>query len=142
MGLRPSMLDDSGIGPSVRWQARELSRLTGIPVEVQIDGDFGLLGEEGRTCVYRVVQEALTNCIRHAKAKTIRITMSGQENAVELSVQDDGIGFDTELGRRGLGLLGIEERVKEFGGHLSVNSRPNAGTLLRVDIPVANRTLA
>ena len=142
MGLRPSMLDDSGIEPSIRWQARELSRLTGIPVEVQIDGDFGTLGEEGRTCVYRVVQEALTNCIRHSKANTIRITMRSLADTVDLSVEDDGVGFDTERGRKGLGLLGIEERVKELGGHISVNSRPNGGTLLKIEIPLANGSFA
>jgi signal transduction histidine kinase len=138
MGLRPSMLDDSGIVPAVRWQAAELSRLTGTPVELQIEGDFDGLGDEGRTCLYRVVQEALTNCARHAEAATIRITMQGKKESVCLSIRDDGLGFDTGCARTGLGLVGIEERVKELGGSLAVSSWPNRGTLLRAEIPVAN----
>ncbi len=138
MGLRPSMLDDSGIVPAVRWQASELSRRTGTPVELQIEGDFSGLGDEGRTCLYRVVQEALTNCARHAEATTIQITMQGKKESVCLSIRDDGLGFDTGRARTGLGLIGIEERVKELGGSLAVRSWPNPGTLLRVEIPLAN----
>ena len=138
MGLRPSMLDDSGIAPAVRWQAQELSRRTGTPVDLQIEGDFGGLGDEGRTCLYRVVQEALTNCARHAAAKTVRITMQGKNDAVFVSIQDDGVGFDTARARTGLGLIGIEERVKVLGGSLAVDSWPRRGTLVRVEIPLAN----
>ncbi len=138
MGLRPSMLDDSGIVPAVRWQASELSRRTGTPVELQIEGDFDGLGDEGRTCLYRVVQEALTNCARHAEATTIQITMQGKKESVCLSIRDDGLGFDTGRARTGLGLIGIEERVKELGGSLAVRSWPNRGTLLCVEIPLAN----
>jgi signal transduction histidine kinase len=136
MGLRPSTLDDSGIVPAVRWQASELSRRTGIPVELQIEGDFDGLEDEGRTSLYRVVQEALTNCARHAQATTIQITMQGNNESVCLSVRDDGLGFDTARAR-GLGLIGIEERVKKLGGSLAVRSWPNRGTLLRVEIPLA-----
>src|SRR2546426_12709719 len=138
MGLRPSMLDDSGIAPAVRWQAQELSRRTGTPVDLQIEGDFGGLADEGRTCLYRVVQEALTNCARHAAAKTVRITMQGKNDAVSVSIQDDGVGFDTARARTGLGLIGIEERVKVLGGSLAVDSWPRPGTLVRVEIPFAN----
>src|SRR6059036_3586261 len=138
MGLRPSMLDDSGIAPAVRWQAQELSRRTGTPVDLQIEGDFGGLGDEGRTCLYRVVQEALTNCARHAAAKTVRITMQGKNDAVSVSIQDDGVGFDTARARTGLGLIGIEERVKVLGGSLAVDSGPCRGTLVRVEIPLVN----
>src|SRR5213593_1160246 len=136
MGLRPSMLDDSGIVPAVRWQASELSRRTGTPVELQIEGDFDGLGEESRTCLYRVVQEALTNCARHAQATTIQITMQGKKETICLSIRDDGLGFDTGRARTGLGLVGIEERVKELGGSLAVQSWPNRGTLLSVEIPL------
>jgi len=139
MGLRPSMLDDSGIVPAVRWQASELSKRTGTPVELQIEGDFDGLGDEGRTCLYRVVQEALTNCARHAQATTIQIAMERRNGSVGLSIRDDGIGFDTGRARAGLGLVGIEERVKKLGGSLAVSSWPNRGTLLSVEIPLANR---
>ena len=139
MGLRPSMLDDSGIVAAVRWQASELSRRAGTPVELQIEGDFDGLGDERRTCFYRVVQEALTNCARHAEATTIQITMQRKKETVCLSIRDDGVGFDAGRARTGLGLVGIEERVKELGGSLAVSSWPNRGTLLDVEIPLANR---
>jgi signal transduction histidine kinase len=132
------MLDDSGIVPAVRWQASELSRRTGTPVELQIDGNFDGLADVGRTCLYRVVQEALTNCARHAQATTIQITMEGNKESVCLSIRDDGLGFDTGRAKTGLGLIGIEERVKELGGSLAVRSWPNRGTLLRVEIPLAS----
>jgi len=138
MGLRPSMLDDSGIAPAVRWQAHELSRRTGTPVKLQIEGDFERLADKGRTCLYRVVQEALTNCARHAEATTIQITMQSKKDTVCLSISDDGVGFDTGRARTGLGLVGIEERVKELGGSLAVDSWPSRGTLVRVEIPLAN----
>src|SRR2546426_4893032 len=130
MGLRPSMLDDSGIVPAVRWQASELSKRTGTPVELQIEGDVDGLGDDGRTCLYRVVQEALTNCARHAQATTIQIAMERRNGSVCLSIRDDGIGFDTGRARAGLGLVGIEERVKKLGGSLAVSSWPNRGKLL------------
>jgi signal transduction histidine kinase len=137
MGLRPSMLDDSGIVPAVRWQASELSRRTGTPVELKIEGDFDGLGDERRTCLYRVVQEALTNCARHAAANTIQITMQGKKESVALSIRDDGVGFDTVRARTSLGLVGIEERVKGLGGSLAVRSWPSQGTLVHVEIPLA-----
>ena len=137
MGLRPSMLDDSGIVPAVRWQASELSRRTGTPVELQIEGDFDGLGDEGRTCLYRVVQEALTNCARHAQATTIQIMMQGNKESVSLSIHDDGLGFDTSRARTSLGLIGIEERVKALGGSLAIRSWPSRGTFLHVEIPLA-----
>ena len=74
MGLRPSMLDDLGLGSAVQWQARQFSKHTGVPVNVQIDGPPSQLPDRHRTCVYRLVQEALTNCARHAKARTIQVS--------------------------------------------------------------------
>ena len=138
MGLRPSMLDDLGLAPAVEWQAREFARRSGLEVSVQIDGSLENLPESHRTCIYRVVQEALTNCARHSQAKDIRITLHGRGDLVSLTVQDDGVGFTPQLASgRGLGLVGIEERVRELGGEVSVFSQPRRGTLLRVEIPFA-----
>jgi signal transduction histidine kinase len=138
MGLRPSMLDDLGLAPAVEWQAREFARRSGLEVSVQIDGSLENLPESHRTCIYRVVQEALTNCARHSQAKDIRITLHGRGDLVSLTVQDDGVGFTPQLASgRGLGLVGIEERVRELGGEVSVFSQPRRGTLLRVEIPSA-----
>jgi signal transduction histidine kinase len=143
MGLRPSMLDDIGLGPALEWQGRELSRRTGVPVNVQIDGSLDQLPEAHRTCIFRVVQEALTNCARHAAAKNIRVSLYGREDFVEATVQDDGVGFDTQdPERRGLGLLGMEERARELDGTVALVSHPGKGTILTVELPIPNRVTA
>ncbi|MBI3280697.1 MAG: MCP four helix bundle domain-containing protein [Acidobacteria bacterium] len=138
MGLRPSMLDDLGLGPAVEWQARDFSKRFGVPVTVQIDGRIEDLPDTHRTSVYRVVQEALTNCARHARAKNIRVALHGGPDRLSLTVQDDGVGWPAEdPPRGGVGLLGMEERVRDLGGTLEIQSQPGRGTLLRADIPAA-----
>ena len=143
MGLRPSVLDDLGLASALKWQAREFARRSGIPVDVQIEGSVERLPESHRTCVYRIVQEALTNCARHAKASSIRITCQGTGELVSLMVQDDGVGFDPQrITGRGLGLIGMEERVRELGGKVSIFSQQQKGTLLRAEIPSTGETPA
>lgn len=138
MGLRPSVLDELGLGPALRWQAREFTRRSGVPVEIQIDGNLDRLADTHRTCVYRVVQEALTNCARHARASQIRITVHGGATAIAVTLEDNGVGFDVQaVGSRGLGLLGAEERVRELGGKVGIFSQPSKGTLLRCEIPTS-----
>lgn len=140
MGLRPAMLDDLGLGPALEWQGREFSRRSGIPVVVESGGSLDGLPEAHRTCVFRIVQEALTNCARHAHAKNIRIAVHGRQDAVFLSVQDDGIGISrAEPSGHGLGLIGIEERARELGGVVTIYSQPDKGTTLRVELPLPER---
>lgn len=135
-GLRPAMLDDLGLGPALEWQGRDFARRSGIPVSVEIDGSLDGLPESHRTCVFRVVQEALTNCARHARARNIRVAVHGGPEKLSLMIQDDGVGLaGGEAGGRGLGLLGIEERVRELGGCVTIRSQANRGTLLQVEIP-------
>jgi signal transduction histidine kinase len=137
MGLRPSMLDDLGLGSAIQWQARQFSKRTGIPVNVRIDALPASLPERHRTCVYRVVQEALTNCARHSKARTIQVRVVHDERRLTVSVKDDGVGFDPAAVRgRGLGLIGMQERVMELGGELSLVSQPGKGTALSARIPL------
>lgn len=141
-GLRPSVLDDLGLGPALEWQARQFSRRTGIVVEVVTEDMSDELPEAYRTCLYRVVQEALTNCARHSEARQIRIAMRTQNDRLCLAVQDDGKGFNDPKLRAadafsaGLGLVGIEERVHELGGAVELHSHPGQGTLLKVGIPL------
>jgi signal transduction histidine kinase len=143
-GLRPSVLDDLGLGPALEWQAREFSRRTGIPVEVVNEGLSDELPEAYRTCLYRVVQEALTNCARHADARQIRIALHAHNDRLSLAVQDDGKGLPNDrfglddASAFGLGLVGIEERVRELGGAVEIHSQPGKGTLLKVGIPLSN----
>jgi signal transduction histidine kinase len=140
MGLRPSMLDDLGLAPALEWQVREFSRRTGIPVDLGVDGALEELPEAHRTCVYRVVQEALTNCARHSQARHVRVAIHGGPEQLALMVQDDGVGFQVERARQsgaGLGLLGIEERVRALGGTIEIVSQPQRGTLLNALMPLS-----
>ena len=135
-GLRPSVLDDLGLGAALQKQAREFSKRTGTPVSVTIEGGFTGLGDRQRTYVYRIVQEALTNCAKHARARQISIRLLDQDEQIDLTVMDDGIGFDrAKAAHSGLGLVGIEERVRELGGVIGVQSAPNHGTTIRTTIP-------
>ena len=134
--LRPSMLDDVGLVPALRWQAREVSRRSGMRVDIATGALPDELPDEHKTCIYRVVQEALHNCARHAEAHVCRVTLRHENGELLLAVQDDGRGFDRSE-ERGLGLLGIQERVKRLNGRFEVSSVPGKGTLLTVALPLA-----
>jgi signal transduction histidine kinase len=137
MGLRPSMLDDLGLEAALQWQGREFSRHTGVPATVEVDGIPDSLTDAQQTCIYRVVQEALTNCARHAKAKNVLVSLRTKGNKVVVLVEDDGIGFHSVASvRGGLGLLGVRERVEALYGSLQIHSQPNKGTAVQVQIPV------
>lgn len=133
--LRPSMLDDLGLIPALEWQARETSRRTGLNVNVHADGVPDELPEEHKTCVYRVVQEALHNISRHAEAHTVNIDVEQKDHHLNLTVQDDGRGFDP-MRTRGLGLIGIGERVANLGGSFDVRAAPGQGTRLAISLPM------
>jgi signal transduction histidine kinase len=135
--LRPSMLDDFGLVPALEWQAREVSKRTGLRVHVTAEEASGELPDQLRTCIYRVVQEALHNCARHSQARSVKVIVRQEGHKIFLSVEDDGHGFDA--GRvRGLGLVGMEERVTHLGGAFEVLSRPGAGTKVEVELPLAS----
>jgi signal transduction histidine kinase len=141
-GLRPSLLDDLGLGPALEWQAREFSRRTGIPVEVTRDPSIPELPDGHRTCLYRVVQEALTNCARHADATEIRIALEAGSGRLSLTVQDDGRGMPGVKAVTGLGLVGLEERVRELGGTLAIDSPAGKGAWLCASLPLPAETKA
>lgn len=136
--LRPSMLDDLGLVPALRWQAREVAKRTGMKVRVMTEDLAGELPDEHSTCIYRVVQEALNNAVRHAHARTVRIQVSGGLADVQLAIEDDGDGFDTRHAR-GLGLEGMAERVRNSGGQFQIESAPGRGTTLSVMLPLNGR---
>lgn len=137
MGLRPSMLDDLGLEPALEWQGREFSRHTGVPTRVQVNGNLEDLSDAHRTCIYRVVQEALTNCARHASAHNLLVSLQARGDRVIVVIQDDGVGFDTALrAQGGLGLLGMQERVEALDGELKIVSAPQKGTTIRVELPI------
>ncbi|MEP6716077.1 MAG: ATP-binding protein [Terriglobia bacterium] len=133
--LRPSMLDDLGLLPALEWQCREMSKRSGIPVTIDAAGAPGQLPDLYRTSIYRVVQEALHNCEQHARAKSVRVTLRAHSGNLVLSVQDDGIGFSIDT-VRGMGLLGMQERIANLLGTFNVESEPGRGTLIMVRLPL------
>lgn len=135
LSLRPSMLDDLGLVPALEWQAREVGQRTGLDVQVVAEESTSELPDAQRTCIYRIVQEALRNTVRHSGATQSRVGLEKIGGAIKLNVQDNGRGF--AAGRtKGLGLLGIEERVAQLGGRFRVRSAPGAGTQLTVELPL------
>jgi signal transduction histidine kinase len=142
LGLRPSMLDDIGLQPALEWQARDFSRRYGVPVDLEVEGDLDALTDQHRTCVYRVVQEALTNTIRHARARRVVIQVNAGHERLALSVTDDGVGVDPSVRRSGFGLRGIEERVRELNGTVKMDSAAGKGSTLMIELPLATTEVA
>jgi signal transduction histidine kinase len=137
--LRPGMLDDLGLVPSLEALARTATE-AGVPAEIDARLDTPL-PEHLELAVYRIVQEALTNVRKHACASRVEVRLRCEGAAVELSVSDDGVGFDVERYRlahsqTSFGLAGISERVELVGGSLDVTSEPGAGTTVRVRVPL------
>jgi signal transduction histidine kinase len=133
--VRPSMLDDLGLEPALHWQAKEFSRRYGIPVSVNVEGRLDGLPEALRLCLYRAIQEAMTNCGKHADANQVTIIVKQDETQVIASVHDDGRGFDAFSQTPGLGLMGMTERVRALKGRMSVDSEPGGGTSICVELP-------
>jgi signal transduction histidine kinase len=140
--LRPPMLDDLGLGAAIDWLLRGLARRHDVQVELLQTGLTGRLPASIEVAAFRIVQEALTNVARHARARRSVVRLESDGMTLTLSVEDDGIGLDASASacperRRGLGLVGIRERVADFEGTFSVSSRPGQGTSLRVHLPLA-----
>jgi signal transduction histidine kinase len=143
MTLRPALLDDVNLVAALEWQARQISRQSGIAIRVDASGELEALTEGQRTCIYRTVQEALTNCVRHAHATNVRIAVRSSVDAVEVTVEDDGIGIDPDNhSRNSLGLLGMRERVAGVNGTISIARRRGGGTALSFRIPLGERVPA
>ncbi len=132
--LRPSMLDDLGLAAALEWQGREVSRNSELEVDVQPGNLPEDLPDDYRICIYRFVQEALQNAVRHAAARAATVTVEQSAERIVVQVRDDGAGFDPQR-TRGLGLLGMEERVKRLGGSFSVRSIPLQGTTVTAELP-------
>jgi signal transduction histidine kinase len=133
--LRPSMLDDLGLVPALEWQARDVSKRTGLIVNVAATELPEDLPDEHKTCIFRVVQEGLHNVSKHSDARTVRIAVAHRHGDIVLSVEDDGKGLSPDQ-RNGLGLIGVHERVENLGGTFRVESSPGRGTLLSITLPL------
>ncbi len=140
--LRPTLLDDLGLIPAVRWYAKNNLEPIGIQVRFEGNDNLGRASAVIETAMFRIAQEAIMNIIRHADAKNTLIQLMRAESRWVLIVQDDGRGFDMDVATREAtvdhrwGLLGIRERVAALGGTFEIQSREGEGTTLRVEIPV------
>ncbi|MHC4513273.1 MAG: sensor histidine kinase [Planctomycetota bacterium] len=136
--LHPSMIKHLGLVAAVRSFCRELSRQQGIQVEF-VDREVPrTLHEDVALCLFRIVQETLRNVARHSGARQARAKLSGSPDAIRLQVADAGVGFDPDASRKnGLGLVGMEERLRLVGGEITIHSRPSQGTRIDVRVPLA-----
>ena len=138
--LHPSMLDDLGLPDTATWYLRGFSRRTGITSELVVERLERRLDPEVESCTYRIIQEALTNVARHAEASLCRVEIARVDSSLRIRIEDDGKGFDESSDptptSRGLGLVGVRERVARLGGTLRVESNLGVGTRLMVDLPV------
>lgn len=139
--LRPPLLDDLGLTPALQYQLEGFLRRSGVACEFVEEGVSDQLPDIVKTCVYRVVQEALHNCEKHSGARNVRVRVRQFAGSLVAEVEDDGKGFQlNEQGMpsrsRGLGLLGMRERVAIAGGALSIDSAPGRGTRITLRIPV------
>ena len=141
LDLRPPLLDERGLGPALRGYLEAQSRRSGMAIAVEAPDDLGRLPSELEIAVFRIVQEAVTNALRHAGASRIEVRVGRAEDRVELVVRDDGGGFDVNAAfaraaaGRHLGLLGIRERIEMLGGQVEFRSSPGQGAEIRATLP-------
>jgi signal transduction histidine kinase len=136
LGLRPSMLDDLGLQAALEWHVRDFMSRYAIQADLKTVGDFDRLPETHRTCVYRVVQEALRNCARHADAHSIAVEVRVSDHELQLAVRDDGVGLNAGHRSKGLGLTGIHERIQQLQGSFVVGPNGARGTAISVRLPM------
>lgn len=137
-GLRPGMLDDLGLSVALKHLAEEFGQDAGLSVQVSIAGNVDTLPTTANTALFRITQEAMTNIRRHAQARHVEIGLKAAGKTVELTIADDGRGFDVESlqksARRGIGLRNMHERADAVGGTLTIASSPGAGTRIAVAV--------
>jgi signal transduction histidine kinase len=135
--LRPSVLDDFGLVAALERLAQSFSEQSGIAVDFQAALADERLPEEAETALYRIVQESLTNVVKHARARRVSILVTRKDGAVKAVVEDDGQGFDPDAaGDDGFGLVGMRERLALLGGRLEIEASAEAGTTIAAEVPV------
>lgn len=150
--LRPTMLDHLGLVPALRWLAKNRLESRGVRVAVEAASDLGRMSAEVETAVFRVIQEAIGNIARHAGARNVCIKLGENEKSLTASIEDDGVGFDLTMlpdgggGQsrdqvRGLGLLGMEERIQLLGGEMEIHAAPGFGTQVQLSVPLHYRSI-
>jgi signal transduction histidine kinase len=137
--LRPTILDDLGLIPAVRFLAGSLSKRAGLPIRVSAEFD-GRMPPAGEIALYRILQEALNNAVKHSRASSVSVEFLGEKALLVCKVEDDGIGFDPSIvhkpGRIGLGLVSMQERVNAVGGTFEIESSSGRGVCLIFRVPM------
>jgi PAS domain S-box-containing protein len=141
--LRPSILDDIGLAPAIRSMLNQAARATGITVNFIADSTLSRADGESEIACYRVATEAVTNVVRHAKAREITIEMHNADSAIQLVVRDNGTGFEMRRMERApvrdrLGVIGMRERATAVGGSFEINSKPGMGTEVTAEFPLSS----
>jgi len=139
--LRPGILDDFGLSAAIEWQAEEFQKRTGIECKASFNQDEFDLSREQSTNLFRIVQEALTNVIRHAEASKVQIRFKQDQDVLLLEVQDNGKGIDEQsiADPKSFGLIGIKERARSMGGEVTITGLYHQGTSLTVKMPISER---
>ena len=146
--LRPASLDELGVQPALEALAKRTSAYFGVAVETELDFAFAggraatRLTDDIESTTYRIVQEAITNAVKHAEADTISVGVAEADETIVITVRDDGSGFDPEARTAGFGLVGMRERVEMVDGRLLIESDPEHGTLVRAELPALHRAPA
>jgi two-component system sensor histidine kinase UhpB len=144
LDLRPTMLDDLGLIPTLRWYIQNFSNRLGISSNFETTGFEEKLSPRVETAFYRIVQEALNNIAKHAQADRVEISLVKRDSRIYASIQDNGKGFDLgrvlhpESSERGFGIVGIQERISLLGGQMDIQTKPGFGTLIHFEIPYEN----
>jgi two-component system sensor histidine kinase UhpB len=138
--LRPSHLDDLGLSSTLRWYSGNIQERAKLDIQVEISGNEPTLPTTVKTAVFRILQEALTNVIKHARANQVRINLTYSPQEIHARITDDGQGFKTDSvessGRISWGLKGMEERASLLGGRIKIHSTPGEGTTVEVFVPL------
>ncbi|MFB3884767.1 MAG: histidine kinase [Thermodesulfobacteriota bacterium] len=141
MDLRPAMLDELGLIPTLRWYVQNFSKRVGIDSQFRAMGFEEKLSPQIETAFYRIVQEALNNVSKHARADLVEISLEQRDSKIYASIVDNGKGFDLEKvlhpesPERGFGMIGMQERISLLGGKIDIESRLGFGTRIRIEVP-------
>ena len=138
--LHPPLLDDLGLPATLEWYVKDFRKRHGLLVDLTIDQPIGGLSREATVAAYRIVQEALHNVVKHARAAHCRVSLTSAAQALRLVIEDDGVGFEVANlnhggGPRGLGLIGIRERAAQLRGRVQIDSVPGGGTRVVIELP-------
>ena len=140
--LRPQILDDLGLEPALRWLARTFAENHGVEVRLDLEQPLPALDGDRSTLIFRAVQEALTNVVKHAQARHVDVALHRHANCVRLSIADDGRGCDVTAAvsrnseGRGAGIGGMRDRVRLFSGEFAIKSQPGAGFRIEIEFPL------